>query len=108
MDRRLNEMERQTQLLGDRAKFLTETTEEFKKTLDNESALREESIKDLSQVRFTIQEKIEQELDQFWFLANEKMQEMIGAQDTIHELEKRFQKKADAEMKTAMAFVKDR
>jgi len=108
LDRRLNEMERQTELLGDRTKFLVDTTEDFKKTLEDESALREDSIKDLSQVRFTIQEKIEQELDQFWFLANEKMQELIGAQETIHELEKRFQKKADAEMKTAMGFVKDR
>jgi len=108
LERRLQETERQTQLLSDRTQFLTETTEEFKKSIANESIKREESMRDLVNVRNQVQEKIEQELDTFRLLANEKMHEMLQAQEMIHDLEKKIQKDADTEMRTAMSFIKDR
>jgi len=108
LERRLLEVERQTDLLIDRTKHLADQTDGFRRTLRKESQKREEAVQDLAEVRNSMQQSLGLELEAFRSAAEDKLQGLVDTESTIKNLEKRVQRDAEKEMRQALSYATHR
>jgi len=101
-------VERQTELLCDRTKYLGDQTDVFRRTLRKESQKREEAVIELAEVRNSMQQNLNLELEAFRSVAEDKLQGLVDTESTIKCLEKRVQKDAEKEMRQALSYATHR
>eukprot|EP00397_Hematodinium_sp_SG-2012_P023760 GEMP01024706.1.p1 GENE.GEMP01024706.1~~GEMP01024706.1.p1 ORF type:complete len:635 (+),score=182.74 GEMP01024706.1:156-2060(+) len=109
LERRMQEVERQTELLVDRTTFLDGQTANFRKSLWKEAKRHEESLQSVvggvTEVRYSVEETLGRELGAFRTVADEKLNELAVAFSKLQELDKLVRGDAEREIRHALSYT---